>query len=102
MVRDYPYLHLYGHKQRSLFPDLIPEYGIDLVHGNIRRPVGPRRMTYLDAYAHMLSAHEHTGLAVVVSTEDGTLIDAIAQKPKSVTERFVSENPRASRAFLGG
>lgn len=59
-------------------------------------------MTYLAAHKHMLRAHGRTGLAVAVSAEDGTLIDEITQKPKSVTERFVAENPRASRAFLDG
>ena len=103
MVRDYPHLHLYAHKQRSLFPKLVPGYGVDFVHRDIREPAGPERMTYLDAYAHMLRAHELTGLAVVVSAEDGTLIDAITQKPRaSWDERFFAENPRVSRAFLDG
>ena len=94
MARDQPYIHLYGDPQRSLFPDLKPGYRVDRVEGANRAPLSDR-MTYLDAYKHMLEVHEITGLAVVISAEDGTLVDAIGEKPASLrreSNRFARES----------
>lgn len=101
MIRDRAYIHLFEDEQPSLFPDLIPRYRVDRVEGSVRTPLGERRMTYLDAYAHMLTLHEHTGLAVVVSAHDGTLIDAIGEKEHRRETGF-ERNPTVSRGFLDG
>jgi hypothetical protein len=81
-----PYIHLYEHPQRSLFPDIVPGYCIDRVEGTVRTPLTEQRMRYLDAYARMLTIHESTGLAVVISAHDGTLIDAIGEKERERQE----------------